>query len=58
MIHKLECAGLGYHVKTEDSDDRLGMYSDIFNLKKSWVKPEVIEIGITRPSQGVIHLDE
>ncbi|XP_067057901.1 E3 ubiquitin-protein ligase rnf213-alpha-like isoform X3 [Acropora muricata] len=24
MIHKLECAGLGYHVKTEDSDDRLG----------------------------------
>ena len=25
MIHKLESAGLGYHVKTEDSEDRLGM---------------------------------
>lgn len=25
MIHKLESAGLGYHVKTDESDDRLGM---------------------------------
>ena len=25
MIHKLESAGLGYHVKTEESDDRLGI---------------------------------
>ncbi|KAJ7339377.1 hypothetical protein OS493_005771 [Desmophyllum pertusum] len=24
MIHKLESAGLGYHVKTDESDDRLG----------------------------------
>ena len=27
MIHKLESAGLGYHVKTDESDDRLGMQS-------------------------------
>ena len=27
MIHKLESAGLGYHVKTDESDDRLGMKS-------------------------------
>ena len=27
MIHKLESAGLGYHVKTDESDDRLGMNS-------------------------------
>ena len=26
MIHKLESAGLGYHVKTDESEDRLGMY--------------------------------
>ena len=33
--------------------------SDIFNLKKSnGLSPEVIEIGITRPYQDVIHLDE
>ena len=25
MIHKLESAGLGYHVKSDESDDRLGM---------------------------------
>ena len=25
MIHKLESAGLGYHVKTDESEDRLGM---------------------------------
>lgn len=24
MIHKLESAGLGYHVKTDESEDRLG----------------------------------
>ena len=27
MIHKLESAGLGYHVKTDESEDRLGMKS-------------------------------
>lgn len=25
MIHKLESAGLGYHVKADESEDRLGM---------------------------------
>ena len=25
MIHKLESAGLGYHVKSDESDDRFGM---------------------------------
>ena len=25
MIHKLESAGLGYRVKTDESEDRLGM---------------------------------
>ena len=25
MIDKLESAGLGYHVKTDESEDRLGM---------------------------------
>ena len=24
MIHKLESAGLGYHVKADESEDRLG----------------------------------
>ena len=24
MIYKLESAGLGYHVKTDESEDRLG----------------------------------
>lgn len=24
MIHQLESAGLGYHVKTDESEDRLG----------------------------------
>ena len=32
MIHKLESAGLGYHVKTEESDDRLGMKSVFRNV--------------------------
>ena len=27
MIQKLEKAGLGYHVKTEDTEDRLGTFS-------------------------------
>ena len=32
MIHKLESAGLGYHVKTDESDDRLGMNSSSSKL--------------------------
>ena len=32
MIHKLESAGLGYHVKTDESDDRLGMNLSSFFL--------------------------
>ena len=37
MIHKLELAGLGYHVKTEESDDRLGMNSIFQNVSsRSW----------------------
>ena len=32
MIHKLESAGLGYHVKTDQSEDRLGMtYLSMFH---------------------------
>ena len=37
MIYKLESAGLGYHVKTEELDDRLGMSrktSQLSNLEK------------------------
>ena len=32
MIHKLESAGLGYHVQADESEDRLGMID--FPLEK------------------------
>lgn len=31
MIEKLESAGLGYHVKSDESDDRLGQLLLLFN---------------------------
>ena len=38
MIHKLESAGLGYHVKADESEDRLGMsYDLVFNVSSIFV---------------------
>ena len=38
MIHKLESAGLGYHVKTDQSEDRLGMKQFVLISFTSTVK--------------------
>ena len=38
MIYKLESAGLGYHVKTDESDDRLGMNSSSSRFVSGFVR--------------------
>ena len=37
MIHKLESAGLGYHVKADESEDRLGKRRFIVGFLDSFV---------------------
>ena len=48
MIHKLESAGLGYHVKTDESEDRLGMKQIIILLFTSTVNKELVVISLTK----------
>jgi len=47
MIHKLESAGLGYHVKTDESEDRLGMKHCVISSFVSTVKKSFDFVVIT-----------